>query len=143
MKHSILSLVSLWCPPKSSHRGMYLHSSVPWVSGQSQGRPSLEVAGGKSSGRSGIRGRSAPDDKAEGSASHQHHLKRETSIEETAIQHGLTVAEIGNWQERFFPGAENALRVRPKEEEALKDKQIKKLKQKIGDMLWTSISCGR
>lgn len=31
-------------------------------------------------------------------------------------------------------GAENALRSRPRDEEALKDEQIKKLKQKIGDL---------
>ena len=37
--------------------------------------------------------------------------------------------------ERFLLGAENALRARPKDEEALKDEQIKKLKQKIGDLV--------
>jgi len=47
----------------------------------------------------------------------------------------VTVAEIEDWRERFLLGAENALRARPKDEEALKDEQIKKLKQKIGDMV--------
>ena len=47
----------------------------------------------------------------------------------------MTVAEIEDWRERFLLGAENALRARPKDEEALKDEQIKKLKQKIGDMV--------
>lgn len=32
-------------------------------------------------------------------------------------------------------GAENALRSRPKDDEALKDEQIKKLKQKIEDLV--------
>ena len=32
---------------------------------------------------------------------------------------GLTVAEIEDWGERLFLGAENALRARPKDEEAL------------------------
>ncbi|UVT18584.1 MAG: hypothetical protein H8K03_12185 [Nitrospira sp.] len=32
-------------------------------------------------------------------------------------------------------GAENALRTRPKDEDAVKDEQIKKLKQKIGDLV--------
>jgi hypothetical protein len=32
-------------------------------------------------------------------------------------------------------GAENALRSRPKDEEALKEEQIKKLKQKIGELV--------
>ena len=32
-------------------------------------------------------------------------------------------------------GGENALRTRPKDDEALKEEQIKKLKQKIGDLV--------
>ena len=44
-------------------------------------------------------------------------------------------AEIEDWHERFLLGAENALRSRPKDEEALRDEQIKKLKQKIGDLV--------
>ena len=61
--------------------------------------------------------------------------KGETSIQEAARKHGLTVGEIEEWKERFFLGAENALRSRPKDEEALKDEQIKRLKQKIGDLV--------
>jgi hypothetical protein len=45
------------------------------------------------------------------------------------------VAEIEEWREKFLLGAENALRSRPKDEEALKDEQIKKLKQKIGNLV--------
>ena len=37
--------------------------------------------------------------------------------------------------EVFLLGVENALRSRPRDEEALKDEQIKKLKQKIGDLV--------
>jgi transposase-like protein len=62
-------------------------------------------------------------------------LKGEPSIAEAARQHGLTVAEVENWRETFLLGAENALRSRPKDEEALKEEQIKKLKQKIGDLV--------
>src|SRR5262245_27377802 len=62
-------------------------------------------------------------------------LKGETSIQEAARKHGLKVAEIEEWRDRLFVGAENALRSRPKDEEALKDEQIKKLKQKIGDLV--------
>jgi hypothetical protein len=40
----------------------------------------------------------------------------------------LTVAELEDWKERFLLAAENALRLHPKDEEALKDEQIKKLK---------------
>ena len=59
-------------------------------------------------------------------------LKGETSVAEAARLYGLTVAELEDWREKFLLGAENALRSRPRDEEALKDEQIKKLKQKIG-----------
>ncbi len=62
-------------------------------------------------------------------------LKGDTSVAEAARKHGLTVAEIKEWRDRFLLGAENALRTRPKDDEALKDEQIKKLKQKIGDLV--------
>ncbi len=62
-------------------------------------------------------------------------LKGETSVAEAARKHGLTVAEVEDWRDRFLLGAENALRARPKDEDALKDEQIKKLKQKIGDLV--------
>jgi hypothetical protein len=45
------------------------------------------------------------------------------------------VAEIEEWQERFFLAAENALRAQPKDEEALKDEQVKNLKQKVGELV--------
>ena len=62
-------------------------------------------------------------------------LKGETSVAEAARRHGLMVAEVEDWRDRFLLGAENALRSRPKDEEALKDEQVKKLKQKIGDLV--------
>jgi len=40
---------------------------------------------------------------------------------------------VEEWRARFLVGEENAIRSRPKDEEAMKDEQIKKLKQKIGD----------
>ena len=45
------------------------------------------------------------------------------------------MAELEDWKERFLLAAENALRARPKDEEALHEEQIKKLKQKIGDLV--------
>jgi hypothetical protein len=48
-------------------------------------------------------------------------LKGETSTQAAARKHGLTVAEVEEWRDRFLLGAENALRVRPKDEDALKD----------------------
>ena len=62
-------------------------------------------------------------------------LKGETSVAEAARTHGLTVVEVEGWREKFLTGAENALRTRPKDEDAVKDEQIKKLKQKIGDLV--------
>ena len=62
-------------------------------------------------------------------------IKGETSIQEAVRMHGLRVAEIESWQERFLAAGENALRSRPKDEEALKDEQIKKLKQKVGELV--------
>ena len=60
-------------------------------------------------------------------------VRGETSVAEAARKHGLTVAEVEEWQERFVAAAENALRSRPKDDEALKDEHIKKLKQKVGE----------
>jgi len=62
-------------------------------------------------------------------------VRGETSVAEAARKHGLTVAEVEEWQERFVAAAENALRSRPKDEEALEDEQIKKLKQKVGEVV--------
>ena len=62
-------------------------------------------------------------------------FKGETSVVEAARKHGLTVAEVEDWKERFMLAAENALRARPKDEEALKEEQIKKLKQKVGELV--------
>jgi len=45
------------------------------------------------------------------------------------------VAEIEDWRDRFLLGAENALRARPRDDEALKDEQIKRLKQKLGELV--------
>ncbi|NKB82085.1 MAG: DUF1153 domain-containing protein [Nitrospirales bacterium] len=62
-------------------------------------------------------------------------VKSEASVAEAARAHGLTVAEVEEWRERFLLGAENALRTRPKNEDSIKDEQIKTLKQKIGDLV--------
>ena len=62
-------------------------------------------------------------------------LKGETSAKEAARKHGLKVGEIEEWKDRFLLGAENSLRSRPRDEEALKDEQINRLKRKIGDLV--------
>jgi len=62
-------------------------------------------------------------------------LRGETSVQEAARKHGLTVAEVGGWKEKFLLAAENALRSRPRNEEALREEQIKRLKQKVGELV--------
>ena len=62
-------------------------------------------------------------------------LRGETSAKEAARKHGLKVAEIEEWQDRFLAGAENALRSRPRDDEALKDEEINKLKRKVGELV--------
>ena len=62
-------------------------------------------------------------------------LKGETSTKEAARKHGLTVGQVENWKDRFLAGGENALRSRPKDDEALKDQEIKKLKEKVGELV--------
>lgn len=59
-------------------------------------------------------------------------LNRETTPQEAARKHDLTVAEVEEWREKFLGAGENAVRSRLKDEEGLKDQQIKRLKQKVG-----------
>ncbi len=62
-------------------------------------------------------------------------LRGELSVAEAARKHGLTVAEIEEWRERFLSGAENTLRSRPLDDEAQKEREIKRLKQKVGELV--------
>ena len=62
-------------------------------------------------------------------------LRGETTAADAARRHGLTVAEIEQWKERFLGGAENALRSRPLDDEALKDLEIKRLQRKVGELV--------
>jgi transposase-like protein len=62
-------------------------------------------------------------------------LRGDLHIAEAARRHGLTVAEIEQWQERFLGGAENALRSRPLDDEALKEQEIKRLQRKVGELV--------
>lgn len=62
-------------------------------------------------------------------------LRGDLSVAEAARRHGLTVAEVEEWRERFLAGAENALRSRPLGEEAQKEQELKRLKQKVGELV--------
>src|SRR5215468_11986336 len=61
-------------------------------------------------------------------------VKGETSVAEAARKHGLKVAEVEEWRDRFLLGAENALRARPREEEALREEELNRLKRKVGEL---------
>jgi len=61
-------------------------------------------------------------------------LKGKTSVAEAARTHGLTVAEVERWKEKFLAGAENALRSQPRDEEAQNEALIQKLERKVGRM---------
>ncbi len=62
-------------------------------------------------------------------------LRGDTSVAEAARKHALTMAEIEEWKQRFLSGAENALRSRPLDDEAQKDREIKRLHQKVGELV--------
>ncbi len=62
-------------------------------------------------------------------------LRGDTSVAEAARKHALTVAEIEEWKQRFLAGAENALRSRPLDDEGQKDREIKRLQQKVGELV--------
>ncbi len=62
-------------------------------------------------------------------------LRGDTSVAEAARKHGLTVAELEDWRERFLTGAESAQRSRPADEDGQKDREIKRLKQNVGELM--------
>ena len=62
-------------------------------------------------------------------------LRGDTSVAEAARTHAVTVAEIEEWKQRFLAGAENALRSRPLDDEGQKDREIKRLQQKVGELV--------
>lgn len=53
----------------------------------------------------------------------EHREGRNLGGGEAARKHGLKVAEVEEWRERFLLAAENALRTRPRDDEALKDEE--------------------
>jgi len=61
-------------------------------------------------------------------------LKGETTAAEAAQRHGLKVAEVEDWRDRFLLGAENALRARPKEDETLREEELNRFKRKVGEL---------
>lgn len=70
-------------------------------------------------------------------------LRGDCSVVEAAWKHGLTVAEIEEWRDRFLSGAENAFRSYPLDEETQKEREIKRLKQKVGELVAERAAAGR
>ena len=64
-----------------------------------------------------------------------HMLRGDTSVARAARNHALTVAKIEAWKHRFLSGAENALRSRPLDDEAQPNRDIKRLKQNVGEFV--------
>ena len=62
-------------------------------------------------------------------------LRGDTTAVESARKHALTVADVEEWKERFLAGAENALRSRPLDADVQKDQEIRRLKQKVGELV--------
>lgn len=53
-------------------------------------------------------------------------LRGEMSAQEAARKHGLTLAEVEDWQARFLSGAENGLRSKAREDEALREEEVRR-----------------
>ena len=62
-------------------------------------------------------------------------LKNEISVADAAEKHGLTTDELDEWMHRFLEGAESALRSRPRDDEAKRELELSRLKQKIGELV--------
>ncbi|TPV94987.1 MAG: DUF1153 domain-containing protein [Myxococcales bacterium FL481] len=60
-------------------------------------------------------------------------IKGEITMIEAARKQGLKVAELEDWKERFLTSGQDGLRARPKDEHALKNEQIRRLKQRVGE----------
>lgn len=61
-------------------------------------------------------------------------IKGETTAQEAARKHGLTVAEVESWRDKFLSGAENALRTRPRDEDNQQAEYVRRLERKVGQM---------
>lgn len=61
-------------------------------------------------------------------------LRGETTAQEAARKHGLTVAEVESWRDKFLSGAENALRTKPRDEHGEQADYVRRLERKVGQM---------
>jgi hypothetical protein len=61
-------------------------------------------------------------------------LKGETTAAEAVRRHGLKIGEVEDWRDRFLLRAENALRARPKDDEALREEELNRFNRKVGEL---------
>ena len=62
-------------------------------------------------------------------------IKGETTARKAAREHGLKASDFQHWFDCFMSGGENNLRSKPREELEHKEHQIKRLKQKVGELV--------
>ena len=61
-------------------------------------------------------------------------LRQSITVVEVARQNDLTPSEIESWIETFLRGGENSLKVNSKDAQAVHQREIKELKETIGDL---------
>ena len=62
-------------------------------------------------------------------------LKKQITGVEACRKYGIKQSELDAWTERFLGGGENALRSKPRDEEALHEAEIKELRAKVGELV--------
>ena len=62
-------------------------------------------------------------------------LRGQTTPQKAAKEHGLKARDVEHWRDTFLASGENALRSNPKEEVERRDAEIRKLKQKVGELV--------
>lgn len=62
-------------------------------------------------------------------------VKEVFSGQEAARKHGLTLVQVEDWLEKGLAGMGYQLRSRPRDDEPLKDEEIERRKQKVGELV--------
>ena len=61
-------------------------------------------------------------------------LLRGVDVVELARRHGLSQAQLGVWRDRFLEGGQAALRIRRGQIELERDRQVRELERKVGQL---------
>ncbi len=64
-------------------------------------------------------------------------LKEQLQSPGSPVSLGRSTCRVGgeDWLERFLSGAENSQRSRPREDEALREEDVRRLKQEVGELV--------